>query len=41
MEPSFPADGGDWLALIAFLILLLILIGAAWPNLFDDEGEHE
>lgn len=40
MEPSFPADCGDWLAIIAIVILVLVCIGAAWPNLFDDEGEH-
>jgi len=40
MEPNFPADTGDWIAIIAFVIICVILICAAWPNLFDDEGEH-
>jgi hypothetical protein len=41
METDFPADSGDWLSIIAIVIIHLVFIGAAWPNLFDDEGENE
>lgn len=26
---------------IAFAVICLVLLGAAWPNLWDDEGEWD